>query len=136
MRWERAAFLIVLGLTFSVQAQNDVMVDLSVLDGLSSSYIAPSEPMFPVLAKQENTSVSKAKKNVSASKAVRKKAVAKKKVVNERIKPVKKSIVIEPIAPIQHEPEVLPQREEDIVVVDVEPIETRVEERTEPLVET
>ena len=62
MRWEKAAIVMVLSLSFNAQAQDDVMLDLSVLDGLSSSYVAPVEPMFPVLPKQIVKPVQKAKK--------------------------------------------------------------------------
>ena len=115
MRLKIATFMFVLGLSLNVQAQDNVMVDLSVLNGLSSSYVAPSEPMFPVLPKQPVRTNQKAKEVVARSKVV--KAIKKEETVQPvekkpiEKKPVEKETVTKEIS-----------AEENIVVVDVEPV--------------
>ena len=50
MRWK--LMVLVIGITaaaMSARADDDVIVDLSVLDGLESSFAAPAQPLFPVL---------------------------------------------------------------------------------------
>ena len=112
MRLKIATFIFVLGLSLNVQAQDNVMVDLSVLNGLSSSYVAPSEPMFPVLPKQSVRPHQRPKKVVSRPKVVKE---AKKENL---VQPSEKKVVEEKVMTkeIQQEPE------ENIVVVDVEPV--------------
>ena len=80
MRLKIATFIFVLGLSLNVQAQDNVMVDLSVLNGLSSSYVAPSEPMFPVLPKQSVRSHQRPKKVVSRPKVVKEAKNVKTKI--------------------------------------------------------
>lgn len=100
---------------FSAQAQDDgVMVDLSVLNSLDGAYVAPDEPLFPVLPPQ-----TKAKPAVDAP-TVKRKAVKKA------------AIKAEPLPKI---PETARQSDtavEDIVVVDVEPSALPVETKAEP----
>ena len=122
MRWERAAFVMVLSLGFNAQAQDNVVVDLSVLDGLSPSYIAPAEPMFPVLPKQKVKPVQKAKKA----------PVAVKTQVQEKAEQIKKEV--EAAIAVQPKPEIFPE-EEKIVVVDVEPVEPAVENKSDNVYE-
>ena len=71
MRLNKVAFVFALGLCFCAQAEDNVFVDLSVLDNLNGAYIAPREPLFPVLPKKEKAVKPKVKAPV-------KKAVAKK----------------------------------------------------------
>ena len=101
MRFEKTALLGALLFAFSANAQ-DVMVDLSVLNDLDTPYNIDSKPLFPVLDKE----------------------AIKKKIVKPKVE-VKKEIV-EPVvkddtkfkAPIV---EIKPL-DDDIVVVDVEPV--------------
>lgn len=97
MRLGKLALVTVLGFCTVANAQDEVVVDLSVLDSLDSSYVAPSEPLFPVLPKKSKPLVKKVKK---ASKT-RTKSAIKAKV---------------------SEPTVKSKPNEDIKVVDVEPI--------------
>lgn len=115
MRLNKVAFVFALGLCFCAQAEDNVFVDLSVLDNLNGAYIAPREPLFPVLPKKEKAVKPKVKAPV-------KKAVAKK----QRPAPVIE--VKEEKAPVT-----LPAAEEkitepEVVVVDVEPAAPEIEE--------
>lgn len=77
----------------SVANAQDVMVDLSVLDNLETSKVNISKPLFPVLPKKTNIKIEKSKPKVIKKKNKPKKVVERAKTINE-----------------------------DIVVVDVEPV--------------
>ncbi len=98
MRFGRLALVIVLSFCTVANAQDEVVVDLSVLDSLTSNYIAPSEPLFPVLPKKTKPVIKKVKK---ASKT-RTKAAIKAKIS----KPKKdiKVVDVEPIVVVDVEP--------------------------------
>lgn len=102
MRLSKIAFVAILGFSLAAQAEENVMVDLSVLDSLGSSYAAPSEPLFPVLPKKAKTSPRKIKKTPSPAKVQSSKPAVKEQ----------KPVVIKKIEVIEQEP---------VVVVDVEP---------------
>ena len=111
MRVQKIALAFLLGMSFSVQAQDNVMVDLSVLNELSSTYIAPEEPLFPVLPKQPKVVAKKIKKTPASEKAL---VQTTKEVKNEDkvIVPEKETVTIPQLPAVD---------EEKIVVVDVEP---------------
>ena len=117
MRWGKAAFMMVLSLSFSAQAQEDVMVDLSVLDELSSSYITSTEPLFPEFSEQKAKVVQKAQKAPIATKTSKQKK-------KEKVKKKTETILI----PAKQD---TPSEEEKIVVVDVEPVEPLVKDKNE-----
>ena len=105
---------VLLGIALNVRAEENVMVDLSVLDGLNTSYIAPMQPLFPILPK---------KNRVSAPVRINKPALPVKmkpqpeenlSVANEQ----PKEVVISPKEEIK----------EEVVVVDVEPVSPKVDE--------
>jgi len=101
MRFEKTALLGALLFAFSANAQ-DVMVDLSVLDDLDTPYNIDSKPLFPVLDKE---SIKK--------KIVKPKVEAKKEIVKPVVKDdTKFKAPIVEIKPL----------DDDIVVVDVEPV--------------
>lgn len=101
MRFEKTALLGALLFAFSANAQ-DVMVDLSVLDDLDTPYHIDSKPLFPVLDKE---SIKK--------KIVKPKVEAKKEIVKPVVKDdTKFKAPIVEIKPL----------DDDIVVVDVEPV--------------
>ena len=102
MRLSKIAFAAILGFSLAAQAEENVMVDLSVLDSLGSSYAAPSEPLFPVLPKKAKTSPRKIKKTPSPAEVQSSKPAVKEQ----------KPVVIKKIEVIEQEP---------VVVVDVEP---------------
>ena len=114
MRLNRVAFALALGLCFGAQAEDNVFVDLSVLDNLNGAYVAPREPLFPVLPKKEKTVLPKAKAPV-------KKAVAKKP------RPAQVVEIKEEKAPVKLPPAEEKAIEPEVVVVDVEPVEPKVE---------
>ena len=97
MRLGKLVLFFVLAFSLTSHATEDnVLIDLSVLDGLGVWYTAPSKPLFPTLPKK-NKLVNKAK-------------IAKKKKTTDVAK-----TIIKPI------------KEEKIVVVDVEPIESSID---------
>ena len=98
MRFGRLALVIVLGFCTVANAQDEVVVDLSVLDSLTSNYIAPSEPLFPVLPKKTKPVIKKVKK---ASKT-RTKAAIKAKI--SKPKEDIKVVDVEPIVVVDVEP--------------------------------
>lgn len=105
MHLGKIAFVAVLGFALTTQAEENVMVDLSVLDNLNSSYVAPAEPLFPVLPKKAKAAPRKIKKAAKPVKTERRQPeVGIKEPLPE---PVQKVEVIES-APV--------------VVVDVEPV--------------
>ena len=89
----------------SVANAQDVMVDLSVLDDLEVPEVVVSQPLFPVLPKKVNVEVNKTVKKEKAKSVKKnvKKAEANKKPLKETVAQVK---------PL----------DDDIVVVDVEPV--------------
>ena len=104
MHFGKLALVTVLGFCTVANAQDEVVVDLSVLDSLDSSYIAPSEPLFPVLPKKSKPLVKKVKKAP--------KPISKVKSKDKSSKPIVESKPNEDIKVVDVEP---------IVVVDVEP---------------
>ncbi len=91
--------------TFSAQAaDNGVMVDLSVLDGLTGDYDAPSEPLFPIMPK-------------AAPKTLNKQATPKIKATIKQTTPHKEVEKDLPLPAIT-----APDTLEEVVVVDVEPV--------------
>lgn len=109
MRFNKIAFAVVIGLCATAQAEDNVFVDLSVLDNLNGSYVAPSEPLFPVLPKKEKVVQPKAQKQ----------AKAKAKTPTRARKSSKKAVRTQPVA----KPVVV--AEPEVVVVDVEPVEAK-----------
>ena len=101
MRFEKTALLGALLFAFSANAQ-DVMVDLSVLDDLDTPYNIDSKPLFPVLDKE----------------AIKKKIVKPKvEVKKEIVEPVVKDDTKFKAPTVEIKP-----LDDDIVVVDVEPV--------------
>lgn len=92
----------------SVANAQDVMVDLSVLDNLATPEMNISKPLFPVLPKKAKPKI---RQNIEKPKA---------KVIRKRAERAKVKKVIEPIKPL----------DEDIVVVDVEPVSPVVQPQT------
>ena len=99
MRFDKIALVSILGFALSANAQDNVVVDLSVLDNLGTVYQAPSEPLFPVLPK-------KVKKAKPAAKAVA-------KTKKSQTKPKETPEIITETKAVE---------KEEIVVVDVEPV--------------
>ena len=108
MRWK--LMVLVIGITaaaMSARADDDVIVDLSVLDGLESSFAAPAQPLFPVLP---------ADPKPAKVKKIEKKPVVKKEPLTKK---EEKPALTLPAAP---QPESTKAEEpEQVVVVDVEP---------------
>lgn len=105
---------VLLGMALNVRAEENVMVDLSVLDGLNTSYIAPTQPLFPILPK---------KNRISAPVKINKPALPvkmKPQPEENRLvaKEQPKEVVISPKE----------EAKEEVVVVDVEPISPKVDE--------
>ena len=101
----RAKTIIISLATFAISgiafADDGVVVDLSVLNNLNSSYYVESEPMFPVLPKRK---VAPAAKQFSKKPVLNKKKTVKSdKIKKEELKPLDKP-------------------KEEIVIVDVEPV--------------
>lgn len=99
MRFDKIALVSILGFALSANAQDNVVVDLSVLDNLGTVYQAPGEPLFPVLPK-------KVKKAKPAAKAVA-------KTKKSQTKPKETPEIITETKAVE---------KEEIVVVDVEPV--------------
>ena len=97
MRFGKIALLSVFT-SISLANAQDVVVDLSVLDDLDVPQMSNTKPLFPVLPKKAKVEVKK--------QAVKPKAVVK----NSKKAEVKKKV--EPVKPL----------DDDIVVVDVEPV--------------
>ena len=140
MRLGVISFIVVSCFAYNAYAQDDVVVDMSVLDRLNASYVAPHKPLFPVISKKDTQIPSKPKKK---SPARQKETVAKVKapVVSAKTEDLVKdktssievkspavSTKVEDIAqkaPLSAEsvspkaPQINP--EENIIVVDVEP---------------
>ena len=109
---------VLLGIALNVRAEENVMVDLSVLEGLNTSYIAPTQPLFPVLPK---------KNRISTPVKINKPALPVK------MKPQRSSQAANEQAIKQNEQKAtnqVLQEEEEIVVVDVEPASPQVEKKT------
>ena len=130
MRLGKVAFVVALGICSMSRAEDSVVVDLSVLDNLNTTYIAPAEPLFPVLPKQnklKTNNIKKAKKT-NNSKQVKKTSVKEKIAV--RTEPLvevadKKSEILVTdkesfVEVVDKEPVVVDV--EPVVVVDVEPV--------------
>ncbi len=117
----------------SAQAEDDVVVDLSVLDRLNSSYAAPSQPLFPVLPKDTKPVKVKKKAAEPAVGIPSKKPEAPVKTADSsepETKPVSqpktKPVVLPEIKPVS-QPEAKPvvkfvESDEPVVMVDVEPV--------------
>ena len=71
MRLSKLVLFFVLAFSLTSHAQDDVMVDLSVLDGLGSTLTSPSKPLFPILPKK--------------TKAVSKPKIVKKKTFKQKL---------------------------------------------------
>ncbi len=84
---------LICALAFSIiaKAEDNVIVDLSVLDGLSNNYIAPSEPLFPILPKKAKVS-KPIKKEIKKSKS--------KNEVVAKIPDDKESVVVVDVEPV------------------------------------
>ena len=134
MRWKTMVMIAGTAVfAVSARAEDDVVVDLSVLDSLSSSYAAPSQPLFPVLP--EDTEPVKIKKKTAEPAVVipaKKPAVPVKTADSSEseAKPVSqpeaKPVVLPEIKP-EPLPEAKPvvkfvESDEPVVVVDVEPV--------------
>ena len=134
MRWKTMVMIAGTAVfAVSARAEDDVVVDLSVLDSLSSSYAAPSQPLFPVLP--EDTEPVKIKKKTAEPAVVipaKKPAVPVKTADSSEpeTKPVSqpktKPVVLPEIKPVS-QPEAKPvvkfvESDEPVVVVDVEPV--------------
>ena len=105
---------VLLGMALNVRAEENVMVDLSVLDGLNTSYIAPTQPLFPILPK---------KNRISAPVKINKPALpVKMKPQPEENRSVAKEQPKEVVISPKEE------AKEEVVVVDVEPISPKVNE--------
>lgn len=101
---------VLLGMALNVRAEENVMVDLSVLDGLNTSYIAPTQPLFPILPKKNRISAP-----VKINKPARPVKMKPQPEENRSVaKEQPKEVVISP--------------KEEVVVVDVEPISPKVNE--------
>lgn len=124
MRLSKLVLFFVLAFSLTSHAQDDVMVDLSVLDGLGSTLTSPSKPLFPILPKKT--------KAVSKPKIVKKKTT---KVAKPVVKPieVEEKIVVVDVEPIDNSKsafdektndieQVENQSEETVQVVDIEPV--------------
>lgn len=94
--------LLAAGWVATAQAtENGVMVDLSVLDGLNNTYSAPAEPMFPIMPK----------------------AAPRAKVQQPKAqKNVQKPIIKEGIPDVVKKDKVVLDSQEEVEVVDVEPV--------------
>ncbi len=101
---------VLLGIALNVRAEENVMVDLSVLEGLNTSYIAPTQPLFPVLPKKNRISTP-VKINKPAL-PVKMKPQVSSQVANEQTIKQNEQKATKPVL----------QEEEEIVVVDVEPV--------------
>lgn len=88
-------------------AEDNVMVDLSVLDSLNGAYAAPSEPLFPILPKTNHVSPQKKQK------------ITKKKINAPKPQPVvvTKEVNTQPVVEVKSL-----DATEEVVVVDVEPV--------------
>ncbi len=85
MRLSKVFFTTAMMFSVSAMAEENVVVDLSVLDGLGSSYVGVSQPMFPVLPKKAKPTV---KKTFAKSKSsVSGKKEAKEAQVKVEVKP-------------------------------------------------
>lgn len=124
MRLDKVAFAVVLGLCTVAKAEENVFIDFSVLDNLNGTYVAPNEPLFPVLPKQEKTVQPKIKKAEPQKTTTEK--VSKTTPQVEKTPEVVKTVV--------ELPEKKEISEADIVVVDVEPVEPPADAL--PIVET
>lgn len=84
---------LICALAFSIiaKAEDNVIVDLSVLDGLSNNYIAPSEPLFPILPKKAKVA-KPIKKEIKKSKS--------KNEVVAKIPDNKESVVVVDVEPV------------------------------------
>ena len=124
MRLGMIAFAGILGFALNVQAEENVWVDLSVLDGLNTTYSAPTEPLFPVLPKREPKPVlpkatsPKKPKIEAVSLSTPKADVTKSSKVTVKETPAVKETVV-----MQESKEAVAKQEDDadVVVVDVEP---------------
>lgn len=67
MRLGKAAFIAAMVVSLSAQANDNVVVDLSVLDSINETFMSPNEPLFPVLPKKAKAVKSKPKKKVVKS---------------------------------------------------------------------
>lgn len=110
MRLNKVAFAFVLGLCFCAHAEDNVFVDLSVLDSLNGAYVAPREPLFPVLPKKDKVVKPQTKAPVKKP-AVKKKQPRPVVEVKEEKTPEMKLPAIEEKS-----------TEPEVVVVDVEPV--------------
>ena len=124
MRLGMIAFAGILGFALNVQAEENVWVDLSVLDGLNTTYSAPTEPLFPVLPKREPkpvlpkaTSPKKPKSEEISLPAPKADVTKSSKVTVKETPAVKETVVM------QESKEAVAKQEDDadVVVVDVEP---------------
>lgn len=109
---------VLLGIALNVRAEENVMVDLSVLEGLNTSYIAPTQPLFPVLPKKNRISTP-VKINKPAL-PVKMKPQVSSQAANEQTIKQNQQKATKPVL----------QEEEEIVVVDVEPVSPQVEKKT------
>ena len=105
---------VLLGIALNVRAEENVMVDLSVLDGLNTSYIAPMQPLFPILPKKNRASAPVRINKPALPVKMKPQPEENLSVANEQ----PKEVVISPKEEIK----------EEVVVVDVEPISPKVNE--------
>ncbi len=155
MRLSKVFFTTAMMFSVSAMAEENVVVDLSVLDGLGTSYVGVSQPMFPVLPKKAKPTVkktfAKSKSSVfdkKGPKAAQVKVEVKPEVETEvkeearpEIKPeakdkniVKTQEVSRKIEAVQEEPVKYVASGEPVEVVAVEPV-TNKEPATAPKVE-
>ena len=115
----RKTLALVIGLlafTTPVAAEDDVVVDLSVLDHLNNTYMQPAQPLFPVLPE---TSEADRVKKAPVRPAAKPKPVAEPLVKSKPLPPQEsKAVVVEP--PVRPQPAPV-EAAEPVVVVDVEP---------------
>ncbi len=123
MRLGKVAFVVALGICSMGRAEDSVVVDLSVLDNLNTTYIAPAEPLFPVLPKQnklKTNNIKKAKKTNNSKKV--EKAQVKEKIVVKTEPLVEVVDKKSEISVTDKESFVEVVDKEPVVVVDVEPV--------------
>lgn len=125
MRLGIIAFAGLIGVVLTAHAEENVLVDLSVLDGLNASYSAPSEPLFPVLPKREYKPTprkvgKKASSKVAPSAEV--KNTATQVEVSAATKPAVSSDAEVLVEQNQDSKSLVKETTETVVVVDVEPV--------------
>ncbi len=147
MHLSKVFFTTAIMFSVSAMAEENVVVDLSVLDGLGSSYVGVSQPMFPVLPKKAKPAVKKASAKSKAQVAADRKQKSaepkgeQKTEIKVEVKPeVRKSVdmpddsATRKIEAVQKEPVKYVASGEPVEVVAVEPV-TNKEPVTAPKVE-